>query len=109
MFNINQPEYKEHSQYDVSVNTENSECLLKRRGQIFTVCFYLSIYTPVKFYYYNSFQGQNMFHSSYTIGRVHKNEQHTIFEKLPLTDSLYFIVFANILIKLMRKIGKVCS
>ena len=28
------------------------------------------------------------------------------FEKLLLKDSLYLIVFANILIKLMRKIGK---
>ena len=34
---------------------------------------------------------------------------HKVFQKLPLKDSLYFIVFANILIKLMRKIGKMCS
>ena len=32
-----------------------------------------------------------------------------VFEKLLLKDFLYFIVFANILIKLMKKIGKMCS
>ena len=32
-----------------------------------------------------------------------------VFEKLLLKDSLYFIIFANILMKLMRKIGKMCS
>ena len=32
-----------------------------------------------------------------------------VFEKLPLKDSLHFIVFAKILIELMKKIGKMCS
>ena len=31
---------------------------------------------------------------------------HTVFEILPSKDSVYFIVFANALIKLIRKLAK---
>ena len=45
------------------------------------------------------------------VSKSHENTSNRTnsFEKLLLKDSLYFIVFDNILIKLMKKIGKMCS